>query len=73
MDEREPKGTAEMLGETCREAAVLFVVFIPLDLMLGVAEGLLSLSSSAIAVIIIGSVFGSSLLQWIGMRLEHWR
>ena len=62
-----------MLGETFREAAVLFLVFLPLDVAIGLAEDTLSLSGSQITVIIVGSVIGSALLELMGMALEGWR
>jgi hypothetical protein len=63
VDERQPKGKAEMLGETLREAAVLFLVFLPLDVAFGLAEDLLSLSGNEISVIVVGSIVGSVLLE----------
>jgi hypothetical protein len=73
VDEREPKGRAEMLGDTFREAAVLFLVFIPLDLGLGLAEDRLSLSRFQIIVILIAGIIGSAFLEWFGMVLERRR
>ena len=52
-----------MLGETLREAAVLFLVFLPLDVAFGLAEDLLSLSGNEISVIVVGSIVGSVLLE----------
>lgn len=62
-----------MLGDTFREAAVLFLVFIPLDVGLGLAEGELSLSRFQIILVLVGSIIGSALLEWFGMVLEHRR
>jgi hypothetical protein len=62
-----------MLGDTFREAAVLFLVFIPLDLGLGLAEDQLSLSRFQIIVILVAGVIGSAFLEWFGMVLERWR
>lgn len=62
-----------MIGDTFREAAVLFLVFVPLDLALGLAEEQLSLSRNQVSLIVAGVTVASALLEWIGMRLEHWR
>ena len=62
-----------MLGDTFREAAVLFLVFIPLDLGLGLAEDRLSLSRFQIIVILIAGIIGSAFLEWFGMVLERRR
>ncbi len=62
-----------MLGDTFREAAVLFLVFIPLDLGLGLAEDQLSLSRFQIIVILVAGLAGSALLEWFGMVLERRR
>jgi len=62
-----------MAGDTCREAAVLFLVFLPLDLIFAVARGDLSLPKWQTIVILIGSTIGSVLLEWAGMALEQWR
>ena len=59
-----------MLGDTLREAAVLFLVFIPLDIARGVAERQLSLTQSQIIFIVVGTVVGSAFLEWLGMVLE---
>jgi hypothetical protein len=73
VDEHAPRGNAEMLGDTFREAAVLFLVFIPLDLGLGIAEDQLSLSRVQIMVILVAGVIGSAFLEWFGMVLERRR
>jgi hypothetical protein len=62
-----------MLGDTLREAAVLFLVFIPLDVALGIAEKQLSVSGIQIILVVSGTVLASALLEWFGMELEHWR
>jgi hypothetical protein len=73
VDEHQPKGRAEMLGDTFREAAVLFLVFIPLDLGLGLAEDQLSMSRFQIIVILVAGVIDRVFLEWFGMVLERWR
>jgi hypothetical protein len=62
-----------MAGDTCREAAVLFLVFLPLDLVFAIVRGDLSLPTWQIIVTIVGITIGSALLEWIGMALEQWR
>jgi hypothetical protein len=73
VDESQPRERAEMLGDTFQEAAVLFLVFVPLDLALGLAEEQLFLSRNQVSLIVVGVIVASALLEWIGMRLEHWR
>ena len=62
-----------MVGDTCREAAVLFLDFLPLDMIFAVVRGDLSLPKWQIMVILIGSTIGSVFLEWAGMTLEQWR
>jgi len=63
----------QLLGDTLREAAVLLLVFIPLDVALGIAEAQLSVSGIQIIVVVVGTLMAGALLEWFGMELEHWR
>ena len=69
----EPKSYAEMTGEILREVAVLFGVFILLDVGLAAWEGELSLSAWQTTFLVTIDVLGSGLLAFLGMILEQWR
>lgn len=73
MDDPNPKRIAEMVGETFREAAVLFLVFLPLDLFFSVSSGDLSLANWQIILVVGSAVFGSAILEFFGIVLERWR
>lgn len=60
-----------MTGEIVREVAVLFGVFILLDVGLAAWEGELSLSLQQIIFLVMGDVFGSAALAFLGMVLER--
>ena len=70
-DER--KSYAEMTGEILREVAVLFGVFILLDVGLAAWERELSLSLQQIIFLVVGDVVGSALVAFLGMMFERWR
>jgi hypothetical protein len=59
-----PKSVSEMIGEICRELAVLVLVFVPLELYKN-AE----ISGSIIATAIVGSI----VLAAIGILIEWLR
>ena len=60
-DER--KGYAEMTGEILREVALLFGVFILLDVGLAAWEGELSLTAWQTALLVLGECLGVPLLH----------
>jgi hypothetical protein len=72
-EERTPKGYAEMSGELIRDTAILFGVFILLDVGLAAWEGDLYLSGLQTILLIVGDLTGSFLLAFGGMLLERWR
>lgn len=72
-DGSERKDYAEMTGEILREVAVLFGVFILLDVGLAAWEGELSLSLPQIIVLVAGDVIGSTSLALLGMFIENRR
>jgi hypothetical protein len=75
-EERDRKGIYEMVGEFCREAAVLFFVFGNLDLWLKSYTGELSKLSLGWWSIVshVSAVFGLAILFGVtGILLEKWR
>ena len=70
-DER--KSYTQMTAEIIREVAVLFGVFILLDVGLAAWEGELSLSAWQTTFLVTIDVLGSGLLAFLGMRLERRR
>jgi len=70
MAER-PKSTAELISEFLREAAVLILVFVPIDAILAKKE--FELSWKVIAVLIVLAVVTSLGLLFVGIKIEQLR
>jgi hypothetical protein len=62
--ESAPKSVSEMIGEICRELAVLVLVFVPLELYKNT-----EISGSVVAIAIVGSI----LLAAVGILIEWLR
>lgn len=62
--ESAPKSVSEMIGEICRELAVLVLVFVPLELYKNT-----EISGSVVAIAIAGSI----LLAAVGILIEWLR
>jgi hypothetical protein len=69
----ERKSYAEMTGELIREAALLFGVFLLLDVGLAAWEGELSMTRWEATLLIVADLFGTALVAFSGMVLERWR